>query len=67
MDDEKRRHITVTATTPTQLDLQPGQRLALRYVVTQRLRSDGSGVLYLVTEQATGEEVDVHVLHLRGR
>lgn len=66
MDDEKRRQLSVTAKSLSQLDLQPGQRLALRYVVKQRLRSDGSGVLYLATEQATGEELEVHVLHPRG-
>lgn len=65
MDGEKRRQISVTATNLSQLDMQPGQRLALRYVVMQRLRSDGSGVLYLATERATGEEAHVHVLHPR--
>ena len=66
MDDEKRRQIWVTAKSLSQLDLQPGQRLALRYVLKQRLRSDGLGVLYLATEKATGEELEVHVSHSRG-
>ncbi|KEF33110.1 hypothetical protein D777_00118 [Marinobacter nitratireducens] len=66
MGDEQLKHITVTAKNFAQLDLQPGQRLALRYVVMQRLHVDGSGVLYLATERATGEEVHVHVLYPKG-
>lgn len=48
------------------LELQPGQRFALRYDIKQRLCSDRSGALYLAIERTTGEEVEIHVLHPGG-
>lgn len=65
MGDEKRRRMAISAKTVAHLELQPGQRFALRYDIRERLHADSSGVLYLAVEIATGEEVEIHVLHPR--
>ncbi|KAA1172807.1 hypothetical protein FWJ25_13420 [Marinobacter salinexigens] len=63
MSDEKRKVMTISAATMAHLELQPGDRFALRYDIKERLHADRSGVLYLAVERATGEEVEIHVLH----
>ncbi len=60
--DNAKRMLTVTALKERDLQLQPGQRFALRYDILEPLNRDGNGALYLARDRHSGRELHLHIL-----
>ncbi|MYM64353.1 hypothetical protein [Pseudomaricurvus sp. HS19] len=61
MNSESLRTVAVTAQQDGDLQLQPGQRYALRYEILQLLGRDGNGAWYLARDRHSGEELRIHI------
>ncbi len=61
MNSESLRTIAVTALRDGDLNLQAGQRCALRYEILQPLGREGNGALYLARDRHSGEELQIYI------